>query len=134
MKRSILKARVEKVQIKPQKRRRPSKKLVATLESLADVLPELDPTNPPDPFVSDTRIKQTSLKSKPGALKKKEKQDRLEMERFNKNLAEIMRPMEGGKSEAVRESASSDDQQTAASTNRWHSLRDFILLTMEQKH
>ena len=76
--------RIEKANKKPLKRRRPSKKLVTTMESLADALPELEDGK------GEGKIKMKSLRSKPGAMKRKEKVERMERERFGRNFSVLM--------------------------------------------
>jgi Ribosome biogenesis protein SLX9 len=112
---------------------------VANLESLADALPDTD-----DPSLSErgsrnsrgaalreqanvSIIQRKSIKSRPGALKRREKVDQGERERFAKNLAEM-----SGKNVNPGESsiAPDDGQQTHS---RWAALRDFISQTMERK-
>jgi Ribosome biogenesis protein SLX9 len=78
--------RIEKANKKPLKRRRPSKKLVTTMESLADALPELENGN----GNGEGKIKMKSLRSKPGAMKRKEKVERMERERFGRNFSVLM--------------------------------------------
>ncbi|KAK3049335.1 hypothetical protein LTS18_012769, partial [Coniosporium uncinatum] len=81
MKHSLLMSKVQKSQARP-KRRRPNKKLVANLESLADALPDADANGGEgagagiesrDKVVDQATIRQKSLKSRPGALKRREK-------------------------------------------------------------
>ncbi|KAN0122816.1 Ribosome biogenesis protein SLX9 domain containing protein [Hyaloscypha variabilis] len=95
IKHSALLSRIEKTSKKPLKRRRPSKKLVTTLESLADALPDVA-----ELVESGKGGKMggrgKSLRSKPGALKRKEKLERGERERFGKNLAVILGGKVGG--------------------------------------
>jgi hypothetical protein len=79
--------RIEKAHKKPLKRRRPSKKLVTTMESLADALPELELENGNG---GEGKIKMKSLRSKPGAMKRKEKVERMERERFGRNFSVLM--------------------------------------------
>ncbi|ERS95682.1 hypothetical protein HMPREF1624_07757 [Sporothrix schenckii ATCC 58251] len=87
---------------KPLKRRRPSKKLVATLESLADSLPEIDIPSKTDAAAENAenaeyaewdgikrRRRQQSLKTRPGSLKRKEKVVQAEIARFGQNLAQL---------------------------------------------
>jgi hypothetical protein len=63
--------KIEKAKAK--KRRRPNKKLVANLESLADALPDLDENDDKsEVVVGQAKIHRTSLKSRPGATKRKE--------------------------------------------------------------
>ncbi|KIH90941.1 hypothetical protein SPBR_01012 [Sporothrix brasiliensis 5110] len=86
---------------KPLKRRRPSKKLVATLESLADSLPEIpsktDAAAENAEYADDgeewdgikRRRRQQSLKTRPGSLKRKAKVVQAEIARFGQNLAQL---------------------------------------------
>jgi hypothetical protein len=64
-------------------------------------------------------MKLKTLKSRPGALKRKQKMEESEKERFGKNLASMSAPA-----------------QTAAaaggSSDRWAALRGFIGQTLEQ--
>lgn len=113
--------RIEKAHKKPLKRRRPSKKLVTTLESLADALPDAGDS---EQIVGDAKIRHKSLKSRPGATKRREKLERMERERFGKNMAQLA----GGNAHADGEEA-----QKAATANRWAALRGFISQTLEQK-
>jgi len=131
MKHSLLMSKVQKSQAKP-KRRRPNKKLVANLKSLADALPDADANDDEsndaevesgDQVVGQARIRQKSLKSRPGALKRREKVEREERERFGKNMAQLA----GG---AVRGSAEDGGQEARG---RWEALRGFIGATLERK-
>lgn len=86
IKHSSFLSRIEKPKKSQAKKiRRPSKKLVTTLESLADALPDADA----EFETSNARIKQRSLKSSPGAMKKKAKLEAGEKERFQQNLAQL---------------------------------------------
>jgi len=131
MKHSLLLSKVQKSQAKT-KRRRPNKKLVANLESLADALPDADANDGEgagagiesgDKVVGQATIRQKSLKSRPGALKRREKVEKEERERFGKNMAQLA----GG---AVRGSAEGGGQETRG---RWEALRGFIGATLERK-
>jgi len=114
---------------------------VANLESLADALPDND-----DPISAATEqggrsgrgaalreqanvsiIHRKSIKSRPGALKRREKVDQGERERFAKNLAE----MRGKKANPGESSITPNDGQQTHS--RWAALRNFISQTMERK-
>lgn len=122
--------RIEKANTKTLKRRRPSKKLVATLESLADALPDFDDDgNGGERIVGDAKIRHKSLKSRPGATKRREKLEKMERERFGKNMAQL-----SASSEAMP--AVEGEGQTAAApatANKWAALRGFISQTLEQK-
>ena len=85
---SALISRIEKASTKSKKRRRPSKKLVTTLESLVDALPDVPPAADGE-TLDAARAKQRKLKSRPGALKRKAKLETLERERFAKNMAQM---------------------------------------------
>ena len=86
-------SKIEKSRAKTTKRRRPSKKLVANLESLADALPDLSGdagANEGGVLVGDARVRQKSLKSRPGAMKRKEKVEKMERERFGRNMVQMV--------------------------------------------
>lgn len=117
---------------KSTKRRRPSKKLATTLDSLADALPELEEAD----AVQQGKIRHNSLKSKRGALKRKERVVKGEMERFGVSMAQLT-AQDGAKTAAVKD----DDEgmvgadktaPPAATANRWAALRGYISSTMEQ--
>ncbi|KAA8643648.1 FAM207/SLX9 family protein [Aspergillus tanneri] len=118
-------SRIEKSSQKSAKRRRSSKKLAANLESLADALPEADEID--DPKNQVKVIKQTTLKHKPGAMKRREKLERLERDRFAKNMAQ----MSGIESAAAANGGS--ENGSGSISNRWAALRNFISQTMEQQ-
>lgn len=124
--------RIEKAHAKPLKRRRPNKKLVTTLESLGDVLGELESglgsKKEPGKFT------QSSLKSRPGALKRKEKLAHMERERFGKNMAQLVTGTETQSVGTIDGSADKKQQPPVNPTaSRWAALRGFISQTMEQK-
>ncbi|KAK2769831.1 hypothetical protein FQN53_005854 [Emmonsiellopsis sp. PD_33] len=144
IKHSVLLSKIEKSRSKPLKRRRPSKKLVANLDSLVDALPDAGDAGASNNQAGDAGvssqvniIKHKSLKHKPGAMKRKEKLDRLERERFAKNLAQM-----AGSSSSSGQGESQAQAQTQAQTqvqpsaeptaNRWAALRSFITQTMDQ--
>lgn len=93
------------------------------LQSLGDALPE--PVDAPDgegrqdhqPVAIRLR---KSLKSKPGAMKKRDKVVREEMERFERNLAGIL-ALGGG--EAVKGSAEVETGGEGNVMGRWKALR-----------
>jgi hypothetical protein len=133
--------RIEKAHKKPLKRRRPNKKLVTDLESLGDVLGDIESANG---FVvgerTEGKIKQKSLKAGPGAMKRREKMERAEKERFGKNMAQLIgtQPQAQVSREekmAVEgvEGISQPETKTNATSSRWAALRGFISQTMEQK-
>lgn len=142
---------------KPLKRRRPNKKLVTTLESLADALPDVPTTGDNGAVEYDEwegikkRRRQQSLKTRPGSLKRKEKVVQAEMLRFGQNLAQLtavkeetvqkeaadttdgaMDVEEKGteKTESTTTGGASTTRQSTA--NRFALLRNYISMTMEQ--
>ncbi|KAL1956165.1 hypothetical protein VTO42DRAFT_7600 [Malbranchea cinnamomea] len=140
---------------KQRKRRRPSKKLIANLEELANALPDAGEEGSgqgataghdgkgAEGIASQVNvIRQKSLKHRPGALKKKEKLDRIERERFAKNMAQLTgginhQPGQGQDQNQASESASGVEgaagaQSGAATSARWAALRSFISQTIDQ--
>jgi hypothetical protein len=119
--------RIEKGNKKALKRRRPSKKLVTTLESLADALPDMDMEGGAEGVEIDgAKIRHKSMKSRPGALKRREKLERMERERFSKNMAQ----MAAG---SVAAPTVGDGTPQSGTASRWAALRGFISQTMEVK-
>lgn len=127
------------------RRRRPNKKLVTTLHALADALPSAeDESNGKgastvaggNPEEQVNIIKRKSMKSRPGAMKRREKLDKGERDRFAKNMAQLAAPKPN--TEAGKEN--SEDMDTAAAqsavpstSDRWAALRGFISQTLETK-
>ena len=139
MKHSILMSKVQKSAAKPLKRRRPSKKLVTTLSSLADALPDADDDAGADTIdgervVGQARIRHKSLKSRPGAMKRKEKLERIERERMEKNMAQLA---SSAPPATMQDSTLQNEAGGVASapdrSQRWAALRSFIGSTMEKK-
>lgn len=146
-------SRIEKAQKKPLKRRRPNKKLNTALEGLADALPDLE-DNDDDEWegIDDDedmgesggmlgelskmvrvrkpqqqqKMKLKTLKTRPGAMKRKQKLEDQEKERFGKNLASM------NVQAPVAANAASAQAEAGATGNRWAALRGFIGQTMEQ--
>lgn len=120
IKHSSFVSRIEKSSSKTNKRRRPNKKLVANLESLADALPGLEDGGADGEVeVGQAKVKRKSLKSmksRPGALKRKEKLEKLERDRFNKNLVQLASTAQG-----------------SAVQDRWAALKNHVQSTMEVK-
>lgn len=86
-------------------------------------------------MVKDGKIRHKSLKSRPGATKRKEKLEKMERERFGRNLAQLTAGS-GKEGENVNGMAVEDEgaqSQTSSTATRWAALRGFILQTMEQK-
>ncbi|KAI1382059.1 ribosome biogenesis protein SLX9-domain-containing protein [Hypoxylon crocopeplum] len=150
-------SRIEKANRKPLKRRRPGKKLVANLDSLADTLPNLLADGETEEGLRQMRegkVRHKSLKSKKGALKRKEKLVRGEVERFGVSLArlstveekmveveveaeaKVEQSEEGGMRGVVVEEAQGTGTGTGpaqmSTANRFATLRGFISATMEQ--
>jgi hypothetical protein len=82
------------------------------------------------------KVRHKSLKSKKGAMKKKERVVKGEMERFGASMAR----MSGMEEEATVQKAEEmdttttqgDSQATKGTANRWAALRGYISSTMEQ--
>ncbi|KAL8921642.1 MAG: hypothetical protein Q9172_003890 [Xanthocarpia lactea] len=132
IKHSALISRIEKSKAQPKKRRRPSKKLVADLESLAAALPDAPPKEEPVTETGIARIRHRSLKSKPGAMKKKEKIICLEKDRFNRSMAQMaaVQASSAGQTDASHATATGTDAQ---SRSKWAALRSFIQQTMDTR-
>ena len=128
IKHSSFVSRIEKSVPKTKKRRRPSKKLVTNLESLVDALPDLDCSHQKTSSHSSSAVtRQMSLKSRPGAMKKKANLEKLERERFARNMAQLAdRPTTTGGHDA-----SAETLRPRESTNSWHALRKFIMSTFD---
>ncbi|KAF2139836.1 uncharacterized protein K452DRAFT_360080 [Aplosporella prunicola CBS 121167] len=137
MKHSLLLSKVQKSApgSGSKKRRRPNKQLVTTLSSLADALPDAadagfgDGDEDGAVEVGQAVIRQRSLKSRPGALKRKEKLERVERERFGRNLA----LMSAGQPQGEQMQAQAQAPVAATTGDRWKALRGFIEGTMERK-
>jgi hypothetical protein len=130
--------RIEKSHKKPLKRRRPNKKLVTTLESLGDALNELEDGfdgNGIEERVKEGKIRLKGLKSRPGAMKRREKLERSERERFGKNMAQLTAGAAKGNTGVMQVEGQEEtkEQQPSSTASRWAALRGFISQTMEQK-
>lgn len=127
IKHAHLMSKVTKPSSAKARRRRPNKKLVTTLNSLAEALPDSEGpdgvqergANAAGVKTSDqvNIIQRKSMKSRPGAMKRKQKLDNSERDRFAKNLAQI--------------SASNSTGTTAA--DKLRALRGFIAETLEKR-
>ncbi|KAF3483765.1 uncharacterized protein GIQ15_03089 [Arthroderma uncinatum] len=139
-------SKIEKSRKKPLKRRRPSKKLIANLDSLANALPDAGDgdddgvsTHNIDGNTQVNVIKHKSLKHRPGAMKRKEKLDRIERDRFAKNMGQLAAGIKADMDTTADTStgmqavngvnASTGGESTSA---RWAALRSFISQTMDQ--
>ena len=109
------------------RRRRPSKKLVTTLESLAAALPDESTIETAGPQISDqvNVIPRKSMKSRPGAMKRRERLDKTERDRFAKNLAQMAAPQSASNGEHL--------SHEEAIGKRWSALRGFISQTLEKR-
>lgn len=146
-------SRIEKANKKPLKRRRPGKKLVTNLDSLAKALPDLLADGETEEGLRQMRegkVRHRSLRSRRGALKKKERIVKGEVERFGVSLARLSTVQEkemeidgggdqgadGAKEGVVGESQTVEGQASGpaptSTANRWAALRGFISATMEQ--
>ncbi|XXG94529.1 hypothetical protein Hte_000786 [Hypoxylon texense] len=144
------------------RRRRPGRKLVANLDSLAAALPDLLAGGETEEGLRQMRegkVRHRSLRSRPGALKKKERLVKGEVERFGVSLARLnavpereqrqqqqqqqqQKTMDVDQDIAAvgdKDRATMEDQAqtpvpgpTLSTTNRWAALRGFISATMEQ--
>lgn len=119
------------------KRRRPGNKLVANMESLADALPDLledGETEEGLQQLRDGKIRHKSLKSRKGALKRKEKIVKGEVERFGVNMARLNAVPQGAPAATGSIDVESGDSAPASATtsSRFAALRGFISATMEQ--
>ncbi|KAI9367987.1 ribosome biogenesis protein SLX9-domain-containing protein [Aspergillus egyptiacus] len=124
IKHSSFVSKIEKSSAKSNKRRRASKKLVTNLESLADALPDAESELKDSSQVN--LIKQKTLKHKPGAMKRREKLEQMERDRFAKNMAQM--------STIQPTPAANQDADAANSvSNRLAALRGFISQTMEHQ-
>ena len=127
MKHSALVSRIEKSTSTAKKRRRPSRKLVTSLENLVETLPEAAPADD-NKALEAARARQRKLKSKPGALKRKAKMESLERDRFNKNLAQMVDHRDG--TQGARSFSEGQEMREAKTSTRWAALRSFIQQTM----
>lgn len=94
---------------------------------------------------NEGKIEMKSAKSRPGAMKKKEKSERLERERFGKNMAILIgvgaqtqpqpqpQPLEQVVSGVVGMEKGKKETSGNETASRWAALRGFIEQTMEQK-
>jgi len=117
IKHSSFVSKIEKSSTKSSKRRRPNKKLVANLESLADALSGLEGTEADGKVeTGQAKIQRKSMSYRPGAMKRKEKLEKMEKERFNKNLVQLASSTKSG-----------------AVQDRWAALKSHVQSTSEVK-
>ncbi|KAG5992450.1 hypothetical protein E4U43_003763 [Claviceps pusilla] len=136
-------------------RRRPKNKLKTSLEGLADALPEMQHGEGGQEILAG-KIRHRSLASKKGALRRKERLVRGEMERFGASMAALATRMGAatttgadsnhaaaagsgdgtssteGQEKASDAQAASASAASGATANRWAALRGYISATMEQ--
>ncbi|KAL8708904.1 MAG: hypothetical protein Q9220_006236 [cf. Caloplaca sp. 1 TL-2023] len=124
---SALISRIEKSKPQFKKPRRPSKKLVTNLESLAHALPDIPASTTETPIA---KIRHRSLKSQPGAMRKKEKIIAMEKDRFNQNMAQMTASRGSTDQSASRDGNTRNISHTAS---KWAALRTFIQQNMEQR-
>ncbi|KAL7924410.1 ribosome biogenesis protein SLX9 domain-containing protein [Trichoderma austrokoningii] len=104
---------------------------LSSLDSLADALPELAAGEGAAEILSG-KIRHQSLRSKRGALKRKERLLKGEMERFGVSMAQMSNmPTQGG-SQTTVDSSNKSAPAPASAPNRWAALRGYISATMEQ--
>ncbi|KAH6648260.1 ribosome biogenesis protein SLX9-domain-containing protein [Truncatella angustata] len=140
VKHSSFVSRIEKSNNKPLKRRRPGKKLVTDLDSLKKALPDLladGETEESLRQLKEGKVRLKSLKSRKGALKKKEKVVKGEVQRFQGSLARLNAVgaadnMNVEPSEDCAGQVEKGQPAQNATASRWAALRGFISATMEQ--
>ncbi|KAK4174832.1 ribosome biogenesis protein SLX9-domain-containing protein [Triangularia setosa] len=127
--------------------------LVTTLESLGDALDNIEDEMEEEGVMDSEqalqgKVRHKSIKSRPGALKRKERVVKGEMSRFGYNLAQLATVTSAISSATISRNPSSQQvknqqeqpkmkkdataAQEAATSNRWAALRGFISSTMEQ--
>ncbi len=117
IKRSLFLNRISKSSSAPKRRRRPNKKLVTNLDSLAAALHEAEHASSGcDAAGGRGQAKHRSLKSKPGAMRRKEKLEKLERETFAKNMAHLACAV-------PREEIANINPTEASRAVRWELLR-----------
>ncbi|KAK0751763.1 ribosome biogenesis protein SLX9-domain-containing protein [Schizothecium vesticola] len=126
------------------KRSRPSKSLVASLDSLGDALDSITADlaasghAPMDrEQAAQGRVRHRSLRSRPGALKRKERVVKAEMERFGRSLANMSAAGEQQQQSTAQGEQGETQTQGApaapsSTSSRWAALRGQISQTMEQ--
>ena len=147
IKHSSFVSKIEKDSQKTPKRRRASKKLAANLDSLADALPDAQVQSseqhhhPNNLHGQVNVIKQKTLKQKPGALKRRQNLEKVERDRFARNMAQMSAMdttaaaphAEGNNHHHHHHPNNNATEETNGTSNRWAALRSFISQTMEQQ-
>ena len=112
------------------------------LEDLVDALPDASAAsrNAQEAVGGDERanikIRHQSLKSRPGAGKKKQKLVAMETERFRKNMARMAAGSAGtGRADSTANLGGKDNLEdiSGRSAERWAAIRGFISQTMERR-
>ncbi|XWX02358.1 hypothetical protein V2A60_010395 [Cordyceps javanica] len=124
-------------------------KLATTLEGLADALPALQ-DGEGDLAALQGRVRHKSISSKKGALRRKERVVRGEMERFGVSMAQLAQQQQQQQQQQGNTTTTTTTQtattmttgqgseqgqqqgEPAATSNRWAALRGYISSTMEQ--
>ena len=118
---------------KPLKRRRPGNKLAASLSGLVDALPDAESASKTG--ISDAielggsgavRIRNTSLKSRAGAQKKRAALENIEREWFAKNMASMVTV------EKPSEPAATPNDVGDPGQRKWSALKDHIAANLER--
>lgn len=108
--------------------RRPGNK-IASLQGLEDALPEVEEK------LEEGKVRHRSLKSRPGAIKRKEKIVKGEMDRFGVNMAQLAKAPADEPSTATQGNKTDDETskvEESGQGSRWAALRGYISATMEQ--
>lgn len=105
--------------------------MLGALAGMVNIRKSIKKSNPIDgggAASGDAKMKMKTLKSRPGAAKRKAALEGREMERFAKNMAQMAQPT------AVPAAAATQGQGQGggATSNRWAALRGFIGQTMEK--
>ena len=136
IKHAQLVSKITKPTTASKRRRRPSKKLVTTLDALADALPQAETifdeehVDQATPDRQVNIIKRKSVKSRPGALKRREKLDNAERERFAKNMAQLS---DSHAADTACNTPHESAVQISDPRDRWTALRGFIAQTLEKR-
>lgn len=106
--------------------RRPGNK-ITSLQGLEDALPEVEEK------LEAGKVRHRSLKSRPGAIKRKERVVRGEMDRFGMNMAQLAKTPQGDMvEESVKEKDVTQKPEESGQQGKWAALRGYISATMEQ--
>ncbi|KAL7267972.1 hypothetical protein RUND412_009420 [Rhizina undulata] len=126
----------QKSSSRSRRRKKAAESLITGLESLAAALPD-DAISQSVNFQSGSSkisagdgVGKNSMKSRPGAMKRKEKVVKSEIERFGKNLAIMATGLPGQEKEGQEKES---EKEGAKKPSTWAALRGFIEVTMEKK-